>query len=42
MLVQVGSIDNDMIGMSNTLGFDTALQRIVSAVDYLVTYVIMR
>ena len=36
---QVGSIDNDMCGFSMTIGFDTALQRIIAAIDALVTYV---
>ena len=33
----VGSIDNDMCGFSNTIGADTALHRIVSACDALIT-----
>lgn len=33
----VGSIDNDMCGFSTTIGADTAMQRIVSACDSLIT-----
>eukprot|EP00050_Salpingoeca_kvevrii_P014369 m.35420 g.35420 ORF g.35420 m.35420 type:complete len:820 (-) comp5719_c0_seq1:47-2506(-) len=33
----VGSIDNDLIGFSMTIGCDTALHRIVKAVDALIT-----
>lgn len=33
----VGSIDNDMCGFSSTIGFDTALHRIVTACDALIT-----
>ena len=36
---QVGSIDNDMCGISMTLGADTALTRIVDAIDDLLTCV---
>ena len=36
--LKVGSIDNDMCGISMTIGADTALQRIVTAVDALVTW----
>ena len=36
----VGSIDNDMCGVSMTIGADTALHRIVDAIDALLTYAI--
>ena len=36
---KVGSIDNDMVGFSMTIGADTALKRIVDACDALITCV---